>query len=64
MLFISLGSNQKIVKMKRRSFVKKTVAAGAAFTIVPSFVLGGNHIPPSDSLYIGAIGVGAVLPEQ
>lgn len=44
--------------MKRRSFVKKTAAAGAAFTIVPSFVLGGCHIPPSDTLYVGAIGVG------
>lgn len=44
--------------MKRRSFIKKTAAAGAAFSIVPSFVLGGNHIPPSDTLYIGAIGVG------
>ncbi len=44
--------------MKRRSFIKKSAAAGAAFTIVPSFVLGGNHIPPSDTLYIGAVGVG------
>ena len=58
MLFISLESNHKTVKMKRRSFVKKSAAAGAAFTIVPSFVLGGNHIPPSDTLYVGAIGVG------
>ena len=44
--------------MKRRSFVKKSAAVGAAFTIVPSFVLGGNHIPPSDTLYVGAVGVG------
>ena len=44
--------------MKRRSFIKNTAAAGAAFTIVPSFVLGGKHIAPSDTLYIGAIGVG------
>ena len=44
--------------MKRRSFIKKSAAAGAAFTIVPSFVLGKNHIPPSDTLYIGAVGVG------
>lgn len=44
--------------MKRRSFIKKSAAAGAAFTIVPSFVLGKNHIAPSDTLYIGAIGVG------
>lgn len=44
--------------MKRRSFIKKTAATGAAFTIVPSFVLGGTHIPPSDTLYVAAIGVG------
>ena len=44
--------------MKRRSFLKKSAAASAAFTIVPSFVLGGNHIPPSDTLYIAAVGVG------
>ena len=28
--------------MKRRTFIKKTAAASAAFTIVPSFVLGGE----------------------
>ncbi len=44
--------------MKRRSFIKKSAAATAAFTIVPSFVLGGEHIPPSDTLYIAAIGIG------
>lgn len=44
--------------MKRRSFIKKSAAAGAAFTIVPSFVLGGNHVPPSDTLYLASIGVG------
>ena len=44
--------------MKRRSFIKKTAAASAAFTIVPSFVLGGKHVPPSDTLYMAAIGVG------
>lgn len=44
--------------MKRRSFIQKSAAASAAFTIVPSFVLGKNHIPPSDTLYVGAVGVG------
>lgn len=44
--------------MKRRSFLKKSAAAGAAFTIVPSYVLGGIHTPPSDTLYMAAIGVG------
>lgn len=44
--------------MKRRNFIKKTAGASAAFSIVPSFVLGGNHIPPSDTLYVASIGVG------
>ncbi|UNY99590.1 Gfo/Idh/MocA family oxidoreductase [Zhouia spongiae] len=44
--------------MKRRDFVKNVAAASSAFYIVPSHVLGGSHIPPSDTLYIAAIGVG------
>lgn len=44
--------------MKRRSFIKKSAAASAAFTIVPSFVLGKQHVAPSDTLYMAAIGVG------
>jgi len=45
--------------MKRRQFIKKTAGASAAFSIVPSFVLGGNsHISPSDTLYVASIGVG------
>ena len=44
--------------MKRRSFIQKSAAASAAFTIVPSFVLGKSHVAPSDTLYIGAVGVG------
>ncbi len=56
--FLSLGNNPTHDIMKRRSFIKKSAAAGAAFTIVPSFVLGGNHVPPSDTLYVGSIGVG------
>lgn len=44
--------------MKRRKFIKQTAGASAAFTIVPSFVLGGNHVPPSDTLYVASIGVG------
>jgi predicted dehydrogenase len=43
----------------RRSFVKKSIFAGAAFSIVPRAVLGGRgYIPPSDTLYIAGIGVG------
>jgi len=44
--------------MKRRKFIKNSAGAAAAFTIVPSFVLGKNHVPPSDTLYMAAIGVG------
>lgn len=43
----------------RRKFIKDAAMAGAAFTIVPRFVLGGNgYVPPSDTVYIAGIGVG------
>jgi len=44
--------------MQRRKFIKKSAAASAAFSIVPSFVMGKDHVPPSDTLYVGAFGVG------
>src|SRR5690606_7776407 len=44
--------------MKRRNFIKNAAAAGSALYIVPSHVLGGNHIPPSDTLYVAAFGAG------
>ncbi len=44
--------------MQRRKFLKNAASASAAFTIVPSFVLGKTHVPPSDTLYVGAFGVG------
>ena len=44
--------------MQRRKFIKHTAVASTAFTIVPSFVLGKTHTPPSDTLYMGAFGVG------
>ena len=44
--------------MKRRTFIKQSAAASVAFSIVPSFVLGKDHVPPSDTLYLAAIGVG------
>jgi predicted dehydrogenase len=44
--------------MQRRKFIKEAAATTAAFSIVPSFVLGKSHVPPSDTLYIGAFGVG------
>ena len=44
--------------MKRRKFIKVTGGAVPLFTIVPSYVLGGRHIAPSDKLNIAGIGVG------
>ncbi len=44
--------------MDRRSFLKKTAVAAAGITIVPSHVLGGIHVPPSDTVYMAGIGVG------
>ncbi len=44
--------------MHRRNFLKNTAAGTAAFSIVPSFVLGKTHVPPSDTLYVAAFGVG------
>ncbi len=45
--------------LSRRRFIKTVALAGAAFTIVPRFVLGGKgFIPPSDTVYIAGIGVG------
>jgi predicted dehydrogenase len=46
-------------KVHRRDFIKTSAKTAAAFSIVPSFVLGGpNHVAPSDTLYIAGIGVG------
>lgn len=51
--------NNNSSRIHRRDFIKHTTKAAAAFSIVPSFVLGGpRHIAPSDTLYIAGIGVG------
>ena len=45
--------------VSRRKFIQSAAVAGAAFTILPRFVLGGKgYVPPSDTVYIGGIGVG------
>lgn len=44
--------------MQRRKFIKNAAASTAVFSIVPSFVMGKGHVPPSDTLYVGAFGVG------
>src|SRR5262245_40499961 len=43
----------------RRTFLKASAAAAAAFTIVPPRVLGGpRHVAPSDTVNIALIGAG------
>jgi len=44
--------------MQRRKFIKSATATSAVFSIVPSYVLGKTHIPPSDTLYVAGFGVG------
>ena len=51
----------EIKMINRRNFIKRTVAATAAFTIVPRYVLGGvGYIAPSDQLTKAIIGVGGM----
>lgn len=48
-------------KLKRRDFLRNSLASAAAFTIVPRHVLGGRgYTPPSDQLTKGIIGVGGM----
>ena len=44
--------------MKRRSFIKKSVVASSAFSIVPSHVMGFSGVTPNDKIQLGFIGVG------
>jgi len=47
-------------RLTRRSFIKKSGATLAAFSIVPRQVLGGkDFIPPSDKIQAACIGVGS-----
>ncbi|MBT8178040.1 MAG: Gfo/Idh/MocA family oxidoreductase [Eudoraea sp.] len=51
----------KKTKNERRDFIKKSGAAMAAFTILPSNVVSGfGYTPPSDKLNIAGIGVGGM----
>lgn len=46
-------------RKSRRKFIKKTMIAGAGFTIVPSFTVSGlGHKAPSDKMNIVGVGVG------
>lgn len=47
--------------ISRRSFVGRTAAASAAFTILPSYVVSGlGHKMPSDKLNIAGVGIGGM----
>ncbi|HUV40768.1 MAG TPA: Gfo/Idh/MocA family oxidoreductase [Sedimentisphaerales bacterium] len=54
-------SDEKSNKLNRRQFMGGMMAAGAAYTIVPRYVLGDTgHTPPSEKLNIAAIGAGGM----
>jgi len=45
--------------ISRRNFVKTAASGAAALTILPNFTVSGlGHVPPSDKLYIAAVGCG------
>jgi predicted dehydrogenase len=47
--------------MSRRNFIGYASSGAAAFTIIPSFAVGGlGHIPPSDKLNIACVGAGGI----
>ena len=55
----SSGNSDKT--LGRRTFIKQTAAAAAAFVIVPRHVLGGEgNTAPSDKLNIASIGAGGM----
>ncbi len=48
-------------RLSRRTFIRNSVAAATAFTVVPRHVLGGaGHIPPSETIQVAGIGIGGV----
>lgn len=54
-----MGKEESKNSISRRKFINSVALTGAAFTIVPRNVLGGNgYTAPSDKLNIGVIGVG------
>ena len=44
--------------LSRRSFIGQAATAAAGLTIVPRHVLGNGHVPPSDRIQLGFIGLG------
>ncbi len=56
-----MSKNKKQNAMSRRSFVSKSLAATAGFSIVPSFAIAGlGHKAPSDKLNIVGVGIGGM----
>src|SRR5262249_14193444 len=51
-------TEQSVKTMSRGRFIKNTAMTAAGFYIVPRHVLGRGHVPPSDKLYIAAVGCG------
>ena len=51
-----------MANISRRSFLQRSAAAAAAFTVAPSSILGKSHgyIAPSDKLNIAGIGIGSM----
>jgi myo-inositol 2-dehydrogenase/D-chiro-inositol 1-dehydrogenase len=59
--FLTLFNHSMPQKIKsRRSFIKNTVGAAIAFTIIPRHVLGRGFLAPSDQLTKAVIGVGGM----
>jgi len=55
----NINGNQGSNEFSRRKFVGMAATGAAAITILPSFTISGlGHVPPSDKLYIAAIGCG------
>lgn len=53
------NQDSKANQITRRKFVGMSAGGAAAFTILPSFTVGGlGHVMPSDKLYIAAVGCG------
>jgi len=53
--------NSKSLEFNRRSFIARTSAAAATFSIVPGYVLGTRgQTPPSGKLNLAAIGIGGM----
>ena len=55
------GKSYRKPTISRRTFLRGGVTAAAAFAVVPRHVLGGaGHIPPSETIQVGGIGIGGV----